>query len=137
MFTGLIIIGFVIHPLFGIIGLRKFLWLVNGKEVLTIDNKKLTIQKKGTFWTRDKAYELKHIKDLKSKYETEIFLSQPKKFAENHLAIKELQRTFLFFTIGEIEFKYKYKKIKLFNDLEDEERDLIISEINNYLNKGK
>ena len=41
--TGLIIVGFVIHPIFGVIGLRKFLWLLRGKEILKIGKEKLTI----------------------------------------------------------------------------------------------
>ena len=36
----LILIGFIIHPIIGIYGLRKFLWLIRGKEIITLIRKK-------------------------------------------------------------------------------------------------
>lgn len=43
MTTGLLVVGFVIHPIFGVIGIRKFLWLLRGKEILRIKNEKLEL----------------------------------------------------------------------------------------------
>lgn len=133
MSMDLIIVGFIIQPIFGILGLRKFLWLLRGKEKLKIKKGKLTIEKTGTFWTRKKEFQLDDIKNVRSKYETESFLSQPKKFAENYLEIKELQRILLSFTIGEIEFEHKGNVVRLFNDLTDDEIKTVIENIKNYL----
>lgn len=128
-----IVMGFVVAPLLGILGLRKFLWMINGKEILRIGDGMLSIEKNGTFWTKKRVYKLSKIRKLKSKFETDTFLSMPKKFAENYLLIKEQNRVFLFFTVGEFQFNYLGSTIRVFSDLNDLERLEIIEEIKHYL----
>ncbi|CAM3812080.1 hypothetical protein FLGE108171_15650 [Flavobacterium gelidilacus] len=123
-------VGFVIHPIFGIIGLRKFLWLVRGKEILTIDNEYLKISKVGSFWIKDKIFEKKEIKNIRDKFEDEIYLkNRPKWYNETMNSMKENQRLILYFTIGEILFDYKFSTIKVFSSLNESERKLLIEEV--------
>jgi hypothetical protein len=63
--TGFVIVFFVIHPLFALICLRQFLWLVNGKQELLIENGNLTLRKKGTFFTKNKVYPVKLISNIR------------------------------------------------------------------------
>jgi hypothetical protein len=126
---GLVIVGFIIHPFFGIIGFRKLLWLTNGMEILTINDTHLTVEKTGTFWVKTKKYSLPKIKNIKTKYETNEFLSNKENIAKNILLIKETQRIFTRFTIGEIQFEYNGKKIQLFNELNNNERNIITKEL--------
>lgn len=133
---GLIVIGFVIHPIFGILGLRKFLWLIRGKEILTIDNVNLKITKSGSFWIKDEIFEKNKIKNIRDKFEDETYSKDRSEwFNENMNSIKESQRIMLYFTIGEILFDYKFSKIKVFNCLSENERKVLIDEIKKQIEK--
>ncbi|MFV5698086.1 hypothetical protein ACM55H_06915 [Flavobacterium sp. ZT3R17] len=133
---GLILVGFIIHPIFGILGLRKFLWLIRGKEIITIDNLNLKITKSGSFWIKDKIFEKKEIKNIRDKFEDELYSKDRSKwFNENMNSIKENQRIMLCFTIGEILFDYKFSKIKVFNCLNESERKVLIDELKKQIEK--
>ena len=132
----LILIGFLLHPIVGIIGLRKFLWLIRGKEILTIDSEYLKISKTGTFWIKDKIYRKKEIKNIRDKFNDEIYSKdRPKWYNEKMNSIKENQRLMLYFTIGEILFDYKFSKIKVFNCLNENERKTLIDEMKKQIEK--
>ena len=126
----LIIVGFVIHPIFGIIGLRKFLWLIRGKEIITIDELNLRITKSGSFWIKDRIFEKKEIKNIRDKFTDELYpQNRPEWFNKRMNSIKENQRSILSFTIGEILFDYKFSKISVFNCLNESERKILIDQL--------
>lgn len=129
--TELIVVFFLIHPIVAIIGLRQFLWLINGRQELRIENEKMTLTKKGTFLTKTRNFELEYVKNLRN--ETN----------ENELSLYDkvlwniaLNRKLLFsHIIGEILFDYKGKKVKLFNELTENQKTELITEINNLIKK--
>ena len=49
----------------------------------------------------------------------------------------EMQKIFLYFTVGEIEFDYKRKRYRLFNDLDIEERVFLIEKIKFYIKRSQ
>lgn len=131
---GLIVIGFIIHPIVGIFGLRKFLWLIRGKEIIIIDDENLKISKIGTFWTSDKIFKKSEIKNLRDKFEDNTYNKTPFDFFNEYRnSIKELQRSMLYLTIGEILFDYKFSKIRVFNWLNENERKILLNEIKKHI----
>jgi hypothetical protein len=120
-----VIIFFVIHLAIGILGLRQFLWLINGKQEMIIENEYLTITKKGTFFTKPKIYSLNLVTNVREAID-EDSLSLLDKIRNN----VGLNRKIVFgHIVGQILFDYKGKTIKLFSDLDKSERRWLINEI--------
>jgi hypothetical protein len=129
--TEFILVFFVIHPIVATIGLRQFLWLINGRQELRIENGKMTLSKKGTFLTKIQSFELKHVENIRNETQ-ENSLSTYDKTLRNIA----LNRKLLFSHImGEIIFNYKGKKVKLFNELTENQKAELITEINNLKEK--
>jgi hypothetical protein len=129
--TGFILVFFVAHPIIATIGLRQFLWLINGRQELRIENGKMTLTKKGTFLTKTQTFELDHVENIRNEIE-ENSLSTYDKILRNIA----LNRKLLFSHImGEILFDYKGKKVKLFNELTENQKTELITEINNLKKK--
>lgn len=125
-----IIVFFVIHPIVGLLCLRQFLWLVNGKQELVIENGNLILRKKGTFFTKDKVYELNSVKNVRQAVDEDNLSLIGKIQLNISLNKKVLWRQ----TIGQVLFDYKYDQIKVFNDLNTEEKEQLTLEINNKKN---
>jgi hypothetical protein len=129
--TEFILVFFVIHPIVATIGLRQFLWLINGRQELRIENGKMTLSKKGTFLTKTQSFELKHVENIRNEIQ-ENSLSTFDKTLRNIA----LNRKLLFSHImGEIIFNYKGKKVKVFNELNENQKAELITEINNLKEK--
>jgi hypothetical protein len=120
-----IIVFFVVHPIFALISLRQFLWLVNGKQVLTVENGNLTLRKRGTFFTSDKVYPIKSIKNIRKAVDEEQ-LSPTEKMV---FRISIFKKVFIRQVFGEVLFEYQYNAIRVFNDLEDQEKEELIAEL--------
>jgi hypothetical protein len=123
--TEFILVCCILQPLLGLIGLRQLLWMVNGRQELAIENKKLTLSKKGTFLTKDKVYDLDSISNIRSAYYEESLSA----FDKTQLNISLNRKIFLRHIVGEILFDYKYDKVRVFNDLTDDEKKELIAEI--------
>ncbi|WP_420320344.1 hypothetical protein [Flagellimonas sp.] len=129
--TEFIAVFFIIHPIVATIGLRQFLWLINGRQELRIENGKMTLTKKGTFLTKTQTFELKDVQNVRNEVQ-ESLLSTYDKTLRNIA----LNRKLLFSHImGEILFDYKGKKVKLFNELTENQKVELITEINNLKEK--
>lgn len=125
--TKFILVFFVAHPIVATIGLRQFLWLINGRQELRIENGKMTLTKKGTFLTKTQTFELEHVENVRNEI-LEDSLTLYNKILRNI----SLNRKLLFSHImGEILFNYKGKKVKLFNELTESQKTELITEINN------
>jgi hypothetical protein len=120
-----IIVLFVVHPLVGLICLRQLLWLINGKQELIIENGNRYLTKRGTFFTRTKTYDLNRVKNIRQAIdEDQLSLFQKIK---NNIALN--QKVLLRHVIGQILFEYQYDTIKVFNDLDSDEKNELISEM--------
>jgi len=129
--TGFIIVFFVVHPIVATIGLRQFLWLINGRQDLRIENGKMTLTKKGTFLTKKQTFELEHVENVRNEIQDNSLSTYDKTL--RNIA---LNRKLLFSHImGEIIFNYKGKKVKLFNELTENQKAELITEINNLKKK--
>jgi len=129
--TEFILVFFVAHLIVATIGLRQFLWLINGRQELRIENGKMTLTKKGTFLTKTQTFELEHLENVRNEIK-ENSLSLYDKTLRNIA----LNRKLLFSHImGEILFNYKGKKVKLFNELTENQKTELITEINNLKQK--
>ena len=121
-----ILVFFVAHPIVATIGLRQFLWLINGRQELQIENGKMTLTKKGTFLTKQQTFEFNHVENIRKEIE-EDSISLYDKILRNI----SLNRKLLFSHItGEIIFDYKGKEVKLFNELTENQKTELITEIN-------
>ncbi|MGG9963183.1 hypothetical protein [Ferruginibacter sp. SUN106] len=119
-------IAFGILFLIGLLCFRQFLWFVFGKQELTIQNGQLTLQKKGTFFVKPHYYLVENITNVRQGINEE-HLTELEKIQLNI----SLNRKVLFIQIfGQVLFDYNGKKIKIFNDLKQEERIQLIQEIN-------
>jgi len=128
----------IIFVIIGLISLRKLLWLLFGFEIMTIKNGKMTINKTGTFWVKKREFQLRGIKNIRSKYANDyLLLFSSKKYVKHYIDMMEMQRIFLYFTVGEIEFDYKRKRYRLFNDLDIEERVFLIEKIKFYIKRSQ
>lgn len=123
--TGFIIVFFIVHPAFGILSLRQFLWLVNGKQIMIVEEGNLTLSKKGTFFTFDKTYPLESIKNIRRAID-ESQLSSIEKIV-NRASI--FRKAFLVQIFGEVLFDYQYNVVKIFNDMDDNEKEQLIDEL--------
>ncbi len=110
----------------GFIGFRQFLWLVNGRQELTIENKTLTLNKKGTFLTKPKTFVLQNVQNVRQAFDedNQTLIDKIKKNLN-------VNRKVIFEHIyGQILFDYNGKTVKVFSDLDKVERLKLIDEIN-------
>src|SRR5690606_12730511 len=125
----------------GTVGSRKFLWHVLGKEHLEVNDTTLYIYKTGTFFTKDKRYPLERLINVRSREEhlQNINPYIAEKIKKQGLILRIMFRL----SVGEILITYQkntsYLKtiIYLFNYLSDDERKLIIDEVNSRIEKIK
>lgn len=125
--TEFILVFFIAHPIVATIGLRQFLWQINGRQELRIENGKMTLTKKETFLTKIQTFELEHVENVRKEIE-ENSLSVYDKTLRNIALVRKLLVSHI---MGEILFNYKGKKIKLFNELTENQKTELITEINN------
>ena len=119
------IIVFSLHFLIGLSGLRHFLWLINGRQELTIENGELILIKKGTFLTKPKTYSFDSVTNIRSAISDDN-LSIIDKIQQN---ISLNRKVFFRQILGQILFDYKGKTIRVFNDMNSKERSELIIEI--------
>jgi len=120
-----IIVFFVIHIIVGLVALRHFLWLINGRQELTIENGSLILTKKGTFLTRPKTYSLDLVTNIRQGVDEDTMLLVDK-IVDNI----GLTRKILFsHIIGQVLFDCKGETIKVFSDLDSSERTQLITEL--------
>ena len=120
-----IIVFFFIHFGIGLLGLRQFLWLINGRQEMTIENDLLTIINKGTFLSKSKTYSLNLVTNIRQ--ETE----EKKESLNDEIKhnIKMTSKIMFRQTFGQLLFDYNGKSVKVFNDLDKKERNILIQEI--------
>jgi hypothetical protein len=108
-----VLVFWVVHIMVGLIGLRQFLWLVNGTHHLRIKDCILTLDKSGTFLTRPKKFNLNEIERLApSLNEEEMNLFDR---IQNNIRLNH--RLLFRHTYGQVTFDYKGKTIHVFSDL--------------------
>ena len=120
-----VIVFFVIHFIVGLIGLRQFLWLINGRQEMTIENGSLTLAKRGTFIVKPKVYSLDVVKNIRQATD-EDSLSL---FDKIQLNIGLNRKVLFGHIVGQILFDYNGKTVKVFNDLNKNERMTLINEM--------
>jgi hypothetical protein len=123
--TEFIIVFWIIHPVFGAIGLRQFLWLINGRQELRIENGELTLMKRGTFFTRPKTFSLASITNVRQTVD-EDSLSLFDKILNTY----SLYRRILFgHIIGQVLFDYNGETINVFNDMNENDKAKLVNGI--------
>ena len=78
-----------------------------------------------TFFTSDKVYPLKSIKNIRKAVDEEQLL--PVERVRLRLSI--FRKVFLRQIFGEILFEYQYNTIRVFNDLDNEDKEKLIAEL--------
>lgn len=119
---------FTILFIIGLIGFRQFLWLVNGRQELTIENGTLTLYKKGTFLTKPKIFDLEKVLNIRQAFNED----NQTLFDKIQKNINVNRKVIFGHTFGQILFDYNGNTIKIFNDLDKEERLKLIDEINKW-----
>lgn len=117
---------FTILFIVGLIGFRQFLWLVNGRQELTIENGKLTLTKNGTFFTKPKSYTFDKVENIRQAFD-EDSLSLFDKIQEN---IGVNRKVIFGHIYGQVLFDYNQQTVKIFCDLDKDERLKLIDEMN-------
>lgn len=110
----------------GLIGLRQFLWLVNGRQEMTIEHGILTLTKKGTFFTKPKTYSFDKVENIRQAFD-EDSLSLFDKIQQN---IGVNRKVIFEHIYGQIIFDYNRQTIKVFSDLDKNDRLILIDEMN-------
>ena len=110
----------------GFIGFRQFLWLINGSQKMTIENGTLTLSKRGTFLTKPKMYSFDNVENIRQAFNE-----------DNLTLLDKIQRSIgvnrkvIFGHIyGQVLFDYNRQTIKVFCDLDKNERLKLIDEMN-------
>jgi len=119
----------IIMGILSLFSLRQFLWLVRGVEHLKIDGENLTITKTGSFWIKPTVYSLALITDVRTKQQDWDRKGHSALVSENIRLTTELKNMFYKFSVGEIRFRYKNEQVRLFSNLSEHERDLVIDKI--------
>ncbi len=120
-----VLVFWVVHVFVGLIGLRQFLWLVNGKHLLKIDNCVLTLDKSGTFLTRPTKFNLNEIERVSPTLNEEQMTLFDK--IQNNIRLNH--RLLFRHTYGQVTFEHKGKTIKIFSDLNQSEKKELIEMI--------
>ena len=120
-----VLVFWVVHIFVGLIGLRQFLWLVNGTHHLRIKNCVLTLDKSGTFLTRPKKFNLNEIERLAPTVNEE----QMSLFDRIQNNIRLNHRLLFRLTYGQLTFGYQGKTIRVFSDLTKTEKVELIEKI--------
>lgn len=125
----------ILYLLISLIGIRKFLWLINGKESILIEGDNLIHIRSGTFLIKKRVYELSLIDNISNVTGFNSYLGYKQEEIPNEIwrgleKQKLIKAIFWRFTIGQISFSYRSQKIKLFNKLDQSQIDLIIRELN-------
>lgn len=120
-----VLMFWVVHVLFGIIGLRQFLWLVNGAHHLRVKNGVLSLDKTGTFLTRPKRFNLNEIEMLAPTVNEE----QMSLFDRVHNNMKLNNRLLFRQTYGQVTFMYQGKTKRIFSHLTKTEKVVFIDKI--------
>ncbi len=90
-----------------------------------MENGNLTLKKRGTFFTTDKVYSFKSIKNLRKAVD-EDQLSPVEKVV---FTLSIFQKIFYRQVLGEVLFDYQYDTIRVFNDLTNDEKEKLIKAI--------
>jgi hypothetical protein len=126
----------IVMGIISLFAFRQFLWLLRGEEHLEIDKENLTITKTGTFWVKPKVYSLALISDVRSKQEDWHRKGLHPLVSQNIQLTTELRNIFSSFSIGEIRFRHKNEQVKLFSNLTEDERNMVMAEIRKRLIKN-
>jgi hypothetical protein len=118
-------LAFTILFIVGLIGFRQFLWLVNGRQELTIENGTLTLYKKGTFLTKPKIFDLEKVQNIRQAFDEDNQTLFDK--IQNNISVN--RKVIFGHIFGQIIFDYNGNTIKIFSDLEKPERLKLIDEI--------
>jgi len=118
-------LAFTILFIVGLIGFRQFLWLVNGRQELTIENGNLTLYKKGTFLTKPKIFDLEKVQNIRQAFDEDNQTLFDK--IQNNISVN--RKVIFGHIFGQILFDYNGNTIKVFSDLKKVERLKLIDEI--------
>ncbi|MFY9309335.1 MAG: hypothetical protein WAQ28_09845 [Bacteroidia bacterium] len=122
--NGLLLIS-ILHFIVGVAGIRHFLWLINGKQELTIENGKLTISKRGTFLVGSQVYSFDKVVNIRQAVD-----ENKQSLLEKRLEKIALNKTVLFRqTLGQILFEYNGSTIRVFSDMDSNEKKKLIAEM--------
>jgi hypothetical protein len=124
-FVEFISVIFVIHAVIGLAGLRQFLWLINGRQEMTIENGRLILEKKGTFWTKPKVYAVDRVTDIREGIDVEGLSL----FDKIRFNIELNRKVMLGHVTGQVLFNYQNEVIKVFSELDKDEKTFLIDEI--------
>lgn len=119
-------LAFTILFIVGLIGFRQFLWLVNGRQEMTIENGTLTLTKNGTFFTKPKSYTFDKVENIRQAFD-EDNLSLFDKIQKN---IGVNRKVIFGHIYGQVLFDYNQQTVKIFCDLDKDERQKLIDEMN-------
>lgn len=92
---------------------------------MRIENNRLTLTKKGFFWTKPKVFDMRFVKNIRKALDQDSLTLYERIFRNFGL----YRKTFFNHILGEILFDYKGKTIKVFNDLTENEKDQLIAEM--------
>jgi hypothetical protein len=116
---------FTILFIVGLISFRQFLWLLNGRQELIIENGALTLYKKGTYLTKPKTFDLKNVQNVRQAIDEDSQTLFEK--IQNNISVN--RKVIFRHVFGQILFDYNGKTVRLFNDLDKSERLRLINEI--------
>ncbi len=126
---------FIIAIVIGTFGIRLFLWLIFGKEIITIENGKLICSKTGTFLTPKKEFEIALIKELRISYS---FIEKEQGFEGVKGIVTKMSYRMPYVKImdvGRLLITLKNKRnYKILNGLNVEEGKKAIDKINRLIN---
>jgi hypothetical protein len=108
-----------------LISFRQFLWLLNGRQELIIENGALTLYKKGTYLTKPKTFDLKNVQNVRQAIDEDSQTLFEK--IQNNISVN--RKVIFRHVFGQILFDYNGKTVRLFNDLDKSERLRLINEI--------
>ena len=111
--------------------IRNVLSRLFQKELITVDNKTMTIIKKLFFFSRKEVFPFKNVKDIKSADKDEFTRHPLEPEGFDYLGARTSEREIDFIIVsGQIRFFYKGSVIKFGKGLLEEDRNEIIRRIN-------
>lgn len=102
----------------GLFALRAFFWLLLGKEIITIGQGRMTINKKGLLFKKPKTYDMNDVKGMR--------VEAPASLGYNYGSRNSLNNTF---AGGTIRFDYGMKTVKFAGGIDEAEAKHIVKEL--------
>jgi hypothetical protein len=103
----------------GFLAIKSWLWIIKGKEIITVGQGQLSIDRKGALFFKPRVYDLNEVKNIRIQDDRPAFSGFAEKRSDNSM----------FNSTGIIRFDYGLRTIKFANGIDEAEAKYILDKL--------